>query len=145
MRKRNRGQGGGRRRADRATPPPGRCGPVCIYGKRTENLSFGALALAGADRPVVRAGNGRLAAVHGDIVLDGNGDANPLGYRDGAGRPAGIGHAVHHRVPLAGHLTGTGYFDLMAYARFNDGEMQNTIPTDEQLAESLAKLPKVDK
>ena len=42
-------------------------------------------------------------------------------------------------------LTGTGYFDLMAYARFNDGEMQNTIPTDEQLAESLAKLPKVDK
>lgn len=41
-------------------------------------------------------------------------------------------------------LTGTGYFDLMAYARFNDGEMQNTIPTDEQLAESLAKLPKVD-
>ncbi len=42
-------------------------------------------------------------------------------------------------------LTGTGYFDLMAYARFNDGEMQNTITTDEQLAESLAKLPKVDK
>lgn len=42
-------------------------------------------------------------------------------------------------------LTGTGYFDLMAYARFNDGKMQNTIPTDEQLAESLAKLPKVDK
>lgn len=42
-------------------------------------------------------------------------------------------------------LTGTGYFDLMAYARFNDGEMQNTIPMDEQLAESLAKLPKVDK
>ncbi len=42
-------------------------------------------------------------------------------------------------------LTGTGYFDLMAYARFNDGEMQNTILTDEQLAESLAKLPKVDK
>ncbi len=41
-------------------------------------------------------------------------------------------------------LTGTGYFDLMAYARFNDGEMQNTIPTDEQLAESLAKLPKVE-
>lgn len=42
-------------------------------------------------------------------------------------------------------LTGTGYFDLMAYAKFNNGEMQNTIPTDEQLAESLAKLPKVDK
>ncbi len=41
-------------------------------------------------------------------------------------------------------LTGTGYFDLMAYARFNDGEMQNNIPTDEQLAESLAKLPKVE-
>ncbi len=41
-------------------------------------------------------------------------------------------------------LTGTGYFDLVAYQRFNDGEMTDVIPTDEQLAESLSKLPKVE-
>ena len=40
-------------------------------------------------------------------------------------------------------LTGTGYFDMVAYARFNDGEMSDTIPTDEDIAASLAKLPKV--
>ena len=40
-------------------------------------------------------------------------------------------------------LTGTGYFDLLAYEKFNDGSMSDLIPTDEQIAESLAKLPKV--
>ena len=40
-------------------------------------------------------------------------------------------------------LTGTGYFDMFAYARFNDGEMSDTIPTDEDIAASLARLPKV--
>ena len=41
-------------------------------------------------------------------------------------------------------LTGTGYFDMVAYQRFNDGEMQDYIPTDEELAKSLAALPKVN-
>ncbi len=41
-------------------------------------------------------------------------------------------------------LTGTGYFDMVAYQRFNDGEMQDYIPTDEELAKSLADLPKVN-
>ena len=40
-------------------------------------------------------------------------------------------------------LTGTGYFDLVAYQKFNDHEMTDIIPTDEQLAASIAKLPKV--
>jgi tryptophan synthase beta chain len=40
-------------------------------------------------------------------------------------------------------LTGTGYFDLVAYEKFHNGEMTNYIPTDEELAESIAKLPKV--
>ena len=40
-------------------------------------------------------------------------------------------------------LTGTGYFDLVAYQKFNDHEMTDIIPTDEELAESLAKLPTV--
>ena len=42
-------------------------------------------------------------------------------------------------------LTGTGYFDMYAYQKFNDGVMQDYIPTDEELKESLSKLPKVDK
>ena len=40
-------------------------------------------------------------------------------------------------------LTGTGYFDMVAYQKFNDGEMSDYIPTDEDIAKSLAKLPKV--
>ena len=38
-------------------------------------------------------------------------------------------------------LTGTGYFDLVAYQRFNDGEMNDYIPTDEDLAAGFAGLP----
>ncbi|MCF0164759.1 MAG: TrpB-like pyridoxal phosphate-dependent enzyme [Bacteroidales bacterium] len=41
-------------------------------------------------------------------------------------------------------LTGTGYFDLYAYQKFNDGTMGDYIPTDAEIAESLAKLPKVE-
>ncbi|MDE6989341.1 MAG: TrpB-like pyridoxal phosphate-dependent enzyme [Lachnospiraceae bacterium] len=41
-------------------------------------------------------------------------------------------------------LTGTGYFDMVAYQRFNDGEMADYVPTDEELAKSFAALPKVD-
>lgn len=40
-------------------------------------------------------------------------------------------------------LTGTGYFDLYAYKKFNDGEMGDYIPTDEEIAKSLARLPKL--
>ena len=40
-------------------------------------------------------------------------------------------------------LTGTGYFDMVAYQKFNDGEMSDYIPTDEELAKSLDMLPKV--
>ena len=40
-------------------------------------------------------------------------------------------------------LTGTGYFDLKAYEQYNDGKMKDVIPTDEQIASSLAKLPKI--
>ena len=40
-------------------------------------------------------------------------------------------------------LTGTGYFDMVAYQKFNDGEMNDYIPTDEDIAKSLAQLPQV--
>ena len=41
-------------------------------------------------------------------------------------------------------LTGTGYFDMTAYQKFNDGVMSDYIPTDEELEESFRQLPKID-
>ncbi len=38
-------------------------------------------------------------------------------------------------------LTGTGYFDLVAYEKFNNGEMDDYIPTDAELEEALSRLP----
>ena len=38
-------------------------------------------------------------------------------------------------------LTGTGYFDMKAYQRFNDKDMSDYIPTDEELQASFAQLP----
>ena len=40
-------------------------------------------------------------------------------------------------------LTGTGYFDMVAYEKFHNGQMQDYIPSDEELAASFAQLPKV--
>ena len=41
-------------------------------------------------------------------------------------------------------LTGTGYFDMTAYERFNDGKMTDTIPSDQELEASFATLPQVN-
>ncbi len=40
-------------------------------------------------------------------------------------------------------LTGTGYFDMVAYQKFNDGDMTDYIPTDAEIESSLAKLPTI--
>ena len=40
-------------------------------------------------------------------------------------------------------LTGTGYFDLTAYKNYNDGNMTDYIPSDEEIAKTLAKVPKI--
>ena len=40
-------------------------------------------------------------------------------------------------------LTGTGYFDLVAYEKFHNGEMVNFVPTDGDIERSLAQLPRV--
>lgn len=39
-------------------------------------------------------------------------------------------------------LTGTGYFDMVAYGRYHDGEMTDYIPTDEELAKGLSGVPR---
>ena len=41
-------------------------------------------------------------------------------------------------------LTGTGYFDMVAYEKFHEGKMSDYIPSDEELASYREKLPKVD-
>lgn len=41
-------------------------------------------------------------------------------------------------------LTGTGYFDMVAYEKYHNGEMTDYIPTDAELTESFAKLPNVE-
>lgn len=41
-------------------------------------------------------------------------------------------------------LTGTGYFDMVAYEKFHNGEMTDYIPTDEDLRPGFEGLPKVD-
>ena len=41
-------------------------------------------------------------------------------------------------------LTGTGYFDMVAYEAFNKGEMKNHVPTDEELEAGFATIPAVE-
>ena len=40
-------------------------------------------------------------------------------------------------------LTGTGYFDMVAYEKFHDGKMEDYCPTDEELASFRTHLPKI--
>ncbi len=40
-------------------------------------------------------------------------------------------------------LTGTGYFDMVAYGKYNDGEMQDFVPDDAEIQKALEKLPKI--
>ena len=41
-------------------------------------------------------------------------------------------------------LTGTGYFDMMAYEKFHDGKMVDYVPTEEELQKGFSYLPKMD-
>ena len=40
-------------------------------------------------------------------------------------------------------LTGTGYFDMSAYASYYDGTMTDYIPSDAELQRAFDKLPRV--
>ena len=40
-------------------------------------------------------------------------------------------------------LTGTGYFDMTAYAAYNEGNMSDYVPTDEDLKPAIDALPKI--
>ena len=41
-------------------------------------------------------------------------------------------------------LTGTGYFDMVAYEKFNNGQMTDYVPTDDDLAVGFAGLPDIN-
>ncbi len=40
-------------------------------------------------------------------------------------------------------LTGTGYFDLMSYKKFNDGEMADYVPTEEDIQKGVKSIPNI--
>jgi tryptophan synthase beta chain len=40
-------------------------------------------------------------------------------------------------------LTGTGYFDMVAYDRYNKGELEDHIPTDEELQAGFDTIPHI--
>ena len=40
-------------------------------------------------------------------------------------------------------LTGTGYFDMVAYEKYNDGSMSDYIPTDADLERGFASIPNI--
>lgn len=40
-------------------------------------------------------------------------------------------------------LTGTGYFDMVAYDKFNRGELEDHIPTDKELERGFATIPSI--
>ncbi len=42
-------------------------------------------------------------------------------------------------------LTGTGYFDMTAYEKFNDGKMEDYVPSDAEIDAALAGLPAIGK
>lgn len=60
----------------------------------------------------------------------------PCARRSGAARP------VSPKTILFG-LTGTGYFDMVAYDKFNRGELEDHIPTDEELERGFATIPSI--
>ena len=41
-------------------------------------------------------------------------------------------------------LTGTGYFDMFAYQKYLDGQMDDYVPTDEEIEAGLAGLPEIN-
>ena len=41
-------------------------------------------------------------------------------------------------------LRGTGYFDMIAYEKFHDGQMSDYIPTDEDLQKGFDGIPKIN-
>ena len=38
--------------------------------------------------------------------------------------------------------TGTGYFDMVAYEKFHDGQMTDSVPTDADLQKGFDGIPK---
>ena len=41
-------------------------------------------------------------------------------------------------------LTGTGYFDMLAYEKYHNGEMSDYVPSEEELAVCCSKLPRIE-
>ncbi len=51
--------------------------------------------------------------------------------------------AEGHSETILFGLTGTGYFDMVAYEKYKAGQLIDYVPTDEELAVSMERLPKI--
>ena len=56
---------------------------------------------------------------------------------------AALDEAMKCKETIVFGLTGTGYFDMFAYGRYNDGEMSDYIPTDAELQAGFDGIPKI--
>ena len=55
-----------------------------------------------------------------------------------------LGYIIWGATTILFGLTGTGYFDMVAYEKFNNGQMTDYVPTDDDLAVGFAGLPEID-
>ena len=53
----------------------------------------------------------------------------------------GTGMKTGEEKTIVFGLTGTGYFDLVAYEKFHNGQMEDYVPSDEELEKAFAKFP----
>ena len=65
-------------------------------------------------------------------------------WYDGAFRAVCLLKETGEAKTIVFGLTGTGYFDMLAYQKFHDGLMTDYAPTQEELEKSFANLPKVE-
>ena len=85
-----------------------------------------------------------------DVTIDGNTlSLLPLSAGSGYVKASCSGYSAKALVTTGEEktilfgLTGTGYFDLVAYQKYHDGQMDDYVPTDEELKQFRARLPKV--
>ena len=55
-----------------------------------------------------------------------------------------ISSSVTEAKTIVFGLTGTGYFDMLAYGKYNDGQLTDYAPTDEEIAKGFAGMPNIE-
>ena len=76
-------------------------------------------------------------------VATANAQRHSLEFKGGAIATSTRNNGAGEAKTIIFGLTGTGYFDLVAYQKYHDGQMDDYVPTDEELKQFRARLPKV--